>query len=160
MIILLILTWAYSKPIQLLAIIIQLLSYSWLFAINGLLHQASLSLTISWSLLKLWWCYPTISSSVLPFSSCLLSFPASRFFPVSQLFASCGQSIGASASASVLPMNDQDQLTLWLTELIFLQSKGLSRVFYSITVQKHQVFGAQPSLWSNSHIHTCLLEKP
>ena len=160
MIILLILTWAYSKPIQLLAIIIQLLSYSWLFAINGLLHQASLSLTISWSLLKLWWCYPTISSSVLPFSSCLLSFPASRFFPVSQLFASCGQSIGASASASVLPMNDQDQLTLWLTELIFLQSKGLSRVFYSITVQKHQVFGAQPSLWSNSHIHTWLLEKP
>ena len=115
MIILLILTWAYSKPIQLLAIIIQLLSYSWLFAINGLLHQASLSLTISWSLLKLWWCYPTISSSVLPFSSCLLSFPASRFFPVSQLFASCGQSIGASASASVLPMNDQDQFPLWLT---------------------------------------------
>ena len=105
MIILLILTWAYSKPIQLLAIIIQLLSYSWLFAINGLLHQASLSLTISWSLLKLWWCYPTISSSVLPFSSCLLSFPASGSFPISQFFSSGGQIIGVSTSVSAFQMN-------------------------------------------------------
>ena len=106
------------------------------------------------------WCHPTISSSVIPFSSCLQSFPASGFFPISQFFASCGQSIGVSASASVLPINTQDWFPLGWTGLIFLQSKGLSRVFSNTTVQKHQFFGAQLSLWSNSHIHTWLLEKP
>ena len=92
-----------------------------------------------------WWCHPTISSSVIPFS-CLQSFPASGYFPMSQFFASGGQSIGASASASVLPMNIQDWFPLGLTSLISLQSKGLSRVFSRTTVQKHQFFGAQLSL--------------
>ena len=92
------------------------------------------------------WCHPTISSSVVPFSSCLQSFPASRSFSMSQFFASGGQSIGASASASVLPMNVQDWFPLGLTVLISLQSKGLSRVFSNTTVQKHQFFTAQLSL--------------
>ena len=86
------------------------------------------------------WCHPTISSSVAPFSSCLQSFPASGSFPVSQLFASGGQSIGASASASVLPMNIQDWFPLGLTGLISLLSQGFLRVFSSITVQKHLFF--------------------
>ena len=86
------------------------------------------------------WCHPTISSSVAPFSSCLQSFPASGSFPMSQVFASGGQSIGASASASVLPMNIQDWFTLSLTGLISLQSKGLARVFLNTTVQKHVYF--------------------
>ena len=107
-----------------------------------------------------WWCHPTISSSVIPFSFCLQSFPASGSFPMIQFFASVGQSIGASASASVLPMNIQDWFPLGWTGLISLQSKGLWRVFSNTTVQKHQFFGAQLSLWSNSHIHTWLLEKP
>ena len=107
-----------------------------------------------------WWCHPTISSSAVPFSSCLQSFPASGSFPVSRLFASCGQSIGASAPGLVLPMNIQGWFPLGLIGLISLQSKGLSRVFSNTTVQKHQVFGAQPSLWFNCHIHTWLLEKP
>ena len=101
---------------------------------------------------------PTISSSVVPFSSCPESFPASGSFPVSQLFASSGQSVGASAS--VLPIHIQGWFPLGLTSLIILLSKGLSRVFSNTTVQKHQFFGAQPSLWSNSHICTWLLEKP
>ena len=105
------------------------------------------------------WCHPTISSSILPFSSCPQSFPASGSFQMSQLFASCCQSIGGSASASVLPKNIQDWFPLWWTGLI-LQSKGFSRVFSNTTVQKHQFFSAQPSSWSNSHIHTWLLEKP
>ena len=105
------------------------------------------------------WCHPTISSSVTPFSSCPPSFPASGSFPLSQLFPWGGQSIGASASASVLPMNIQGWFPLELTGLISLQSKGLSRVFSSTTVQKHQFFGTQPSLWSNSHIHTWRLEE-
>ena len=100
------------------------------------------------------WCHPTISSSVTPFSSCPQFFPASGSFPVSQLFASGGQSIGVSALASVLPMNIQDWFPLGLTGLISLLSKELSRVFSSTTVQKCQFFGAQPPLWSNSHIHT------
>ena len=103
------------------------------------------------------WCNPTISSSVIPFSSCPQSFPASGSFLMSQVFASGGQSIGASAS--VLPMNIQDWFPLGLTGWISLQSKGLSRVFSNTVVQKHQFFGTQPSLWSNSHIHTWLLEK-
>ena len=105
------------------------------------------------------WCHPTISSSVILFSSCLQSFPASGSFPVSQLFTSGGQSTGASASASVLPMSGQDWFPLGLTDLISLQSKGLSRVFSNTPVQKHQFFSAQLSFWFNSHIHTWLLEK-
>ena len=106
------------------------------------------------------WCYPAISSSVIPFSSCPQSLPASGSFPMSQLFASSGQSIGVSASTSVLPMNTQDWSPLGWTGWISLQSKWLSRVFSNTTVQKHQFFGTQLSLESNSHIHTWLLEKP
>ena len=105
------------------------------------------------------WCHPTISPSVVSFSSCLQSFQASGSFPMSQLFAWGGQSTGVSASASVLPMNTQDWFPLGWTGWISLQSKGLSRVFSSTTVQKHQFFGTQLSLWSNSHIHTWPLEK-
>ena len=104
------------------------------------------------------WCHPTISFSVIPFSSCLQSFPESGSFPMSQFFASGGQSIGVSASASVLPMNIQDWFPLGLTGMISLQSKGLSRVFSNTTVQKNQFFGAQLSLRSNSLIHTWLLK--
>ena len=100
-----------------------------------------------------WWCHPTGSS--IPFS-CPQSFPASGSFLMSWLSASCGQRIGASSSESMLPKNSQNWFHLGLTILITLQSKGLSNT----TVQKHQVFGIQPSLWSNSHIHTWLLEKP
>ena len=105
------------------------------------------------------WCHPTISSSVVPFFSCLQSFPASGSFQMSQFFTSGGQSIGVSASTSVLPMNTQDWSLGW-TGWIFLQSKGLSRVFSNTTVQKHQLFCAQLSSQSNSHIHTWLLKKP
>ena len=103
-----------------------------------------------------WWCHPTMSSFVVPFSSCLQSFPASGSFPVSQFFASGGQSIRASASVSVLPVNIQDWFPLGWTGWIFLQSKGLSRVFSSTTAR---FFGAQLSSQSNSHIHTWPLEK-
>ena len=106
------------------------------------------------------WCHPTTSSSIIPFSSCLQSFPVSGSFPRCQFFASDGRSIGASASASVLPMNIQDQFPLGWTGWISLQSKGLSRVFSNTTVQKHQFFNNQLSLWSNSYIHKWLLEKP
>ena len=106
------------------------------------------------------WCHPAISSSIVPFSSCLQSFLASGCFQISQLFASGCQSIGVSASTSVLPMNTQGWFPLGLTGLISLLSKGLSRVFSSTTVQKHQFLDAQPSLLSNFHIHTWLLEKP
>ena len=106
------------------------------------------------------WCHPTISSSVVPFSSCLQSFSASGSFQRSQLFAWGGQSIGVSASTSILPMNIQDWFPLGLTGWISLQSKGLSRVFSNTTVLKHQFFCTQLSLQSNSHIHTWLLEKP
>ena len=105
-----------------------------------------------------WWCHPTISSSVIPFSSHLQSFPASGSLPMSQFLMLGGQSSGASAS--VLLMNIQDWFLLGLTGLISLKSKGLSRVISNTTVQKHQFFGTQLSLWSNSHIHTWLLEKP
>ena len=91
------------------------------------------------------WCHPTNLSSVNLFSSCLQSFPASGSFQMSQFFTSGGQSIGASASVSVLPMNIQDWFPLGLTGLISLRSKGLSRVFSSTTVQKHQFLGVQPS---------------
>ena len=105
------------------------------------------------------WCHPTISSSVIPFSSCLQSFPASGSFPMSQFFTLGGQNTGVSASPSVLPMNNQDWFPLGLTGLISLQSNGLSRVFSNTTVQKHQFFSTQPSLRYNSHIHTWLLKK-
>ena len=103
------------------------------------------------------WCHPTISSSIFPFSFCLQSFPESGSVPVSQFFASGGQSVGASAS--VLPVNIQNWIPWGMTGLISLQAKGLSRVS-NTTVQKHQFFSAQLSLWSNSHIHTRLVEKP
>ena len=106
------------------------------------------------------WCHPTISSSFVPSSSCLQSFPASGFFQMSQLFTLGGQSIRVSASASVLPMNIQDWSPLGLTGLISLQSKELARVFSNTTFQKHQFFSTQLSLQSNSHIHTWTLEKP
>ena len=99
-------------------------------------------------------CHPTILSSVVPFSSRLQSFPASGSFLMSQIFTSGGQIIGASVSASVLPMNIQDWFPLRLTSLISLQSKGFLRVFSSTTVQKHQFFSAQLSLLSNSQTHT------
>ena len=100
------------------------------------------------------WCHPTISSSVVPFSSCPQSLPASESFPMSQLFPWSGQSIGVSASASVLPKNTQDWSPLGWAGWISLQSKGRSRVFSSTTVQKHQFFCVQLSSQSNSHIHT------
>ena len=115
-----------------------------------------------------WWCHPTISSSAVPFSSCLQSFPASGSFPMSQLFASGGQNIGVSASKSVLPMNTQDWYPLGWTGWISLQSKGLSRVFSNTTVQKHQFFGARlysPTLtsihdhWKNHRLDGPLLAK-
>ena len=105
------------------------------------------------------WCYLTISSSATPFSFCLQSFPASGSFPVSWLFASGGQYIKALDLASVLPVNIQSWFPLRLTGLISLQSNGLSRGLSSITVEKHQLFNAQLSLWSKSHIHTWLLDK-
>ena len=106
------------------------------------------------------WCHPAMSSSVVPFSSWPQSLPASESFPMSQLFAWGGQSIGVSALASVLPMNTHDWSPLEWTGWIFLQSKGLSRVFSNTTVQKHQFFGAQLSSQSNSHIRIWPLEKP
>ena len=108
--------------------------------------------------LSLWWC-PIISFSVTPFSFCPWSFPASDSFPVSQLFTSSGQSIGTSASASVL-MNIQSWFPLGLISLISLQSNGFSGVLSSTVTQKHQFAGVHPSLWSISHIHMWLLEKP
>ena len=102
-------------------------------------------------------CHQSTSSSVIPFSSFLQSFPPSLSFLTSQFFASGGQNVGVSASASVL--QHQDSFPSGLTGLISLLSKGLSRVFSNITVKKHQFFGTQPSLWSNFHIHTWLLEK-
>ena len=106
------------------------------------------------------WCHPTIPCPVAFLSSHLQSFPASGSFPVSQFFASGGQSIGASASASVLPKSIQGWFPLRLTGLISLLSKGLSRDFSNTTVQKHQFFSTLLSLLSSSNIHTWLLERP
>ena len=142
--------------------LVQLLSHVRLLVIPWTAtHQASLFFTISWSPLMsiesvipsyhLILCHPLLLS--------LWSFPGSGSFPISWLFTSGGQSIGETASASVLPMNIQGCFPLGLTGLIFLQSKRLSRVFSSTTLQKHQFFSAQPSLSSNSHIHTWLQEK-
>ena len=143
---------------------VQLLSHVQIFAtLWTAAHQASLSSTNSWSLLKLMSTESVMPSNYLilclPFS-CLQFFPASGSFPKSQFFASGGRSIGVSTSASFLSVNIQDWFPLGLTSLISLQSKGLSRVFCNTTVQKHQFFGTQLSLWSSSHIHTWLLEKP
>ena len=106
------------------------------------------------------WYHPIISSSVAPFSSCPQSFPAWGSFTMSPFFASSGQSMGASDSASVVPMKIQGWFSLGLTGMISLLFKGLSIVFSGTTIQKHQSFSTQPSLWSNSYIHTWLLEKP
>ena len=144
---------------------VQLLSHVWLFVTTWTAARQAYcpspapglySNSGTWSQ----WCHPTISSSVVPFSSRLQSFPASGSFQMSQLFESGGQSIGVSASASVLPMNTQDWSPLGWTGWTSLQSKGLSRVFSNITIQKHQFFSAQLYLYSNSHIHTWLLGKP
>ena len=144
---------------------VQSLSCVWLFVTPWTAaHQAFLSITNSWdcsnSCPLSQWCHRTISSPVVPFSSCLRSFSASGSFPVSQVFPSDGQNIRTSASALVLPMNIQDWFPLGFTGRISLQSKGLSQVFSNTTVQKHQFFGAQLSLWSNSYIHIWLLGKP
>ena len=142
---------------------VQLLSCVWLFATPcTAAHHASLSGTNSWSLLKLmsWWCHVTTSSSVIPFSTCLQIFPASASFQMSQFFASDDQSIGVSAWTSVLPMKIQDWFPLGWTGWNFLLSRGISRVFSNTTVQKHQFFGTQFSLYSNSHIHIWPQEKP
>ena len=106
------------------------------------------------------WCHPAISSSVVPFSSCSQSLPESASFPMSQLFTWGGQSIGVSALASVLPENTQDWSPLEWAGWISLQSKGLLRVFFNTTVQKHRLFSTQPSSQSNCHIHTWPQEKP
>ena len=125
--------------------------------------QVSLSFTISWvcsnSCPLSRWCHPTISSFVTPFSSGFQSSPGSESFPMSRLFTLGGQSIDG-ASPSILPINIQGWSPLGLTGLISLLSKGLSRVFSSTTIQKHQFSSSQPSLWSNSHICIWLLEKP
>ena len=143
----------------------QSLSLFWLFATPWTTaHQASLSITSSWSPPK-----PMSIELVMPSNHLILCppllllpsiFPASGSFPMSQLFASCGQSIGVSVPTSVLPMNTQDWSPLGWTGWISLQSKGLSRVFSNTTGQKHQFFSAQLSSQSNSHIHTWPLEKP
>ena len=136
-----------------------LLSHVWLFATPWRLAcKAFLPFTISPNFLKLmsieWWCHPTISIPVSPFSCSPHSFPASGSFPMSQLFPSGGQSIGALASVSVLPINIQGSFSLGLTDLISLVSQGaLKRVFSSTTVWKHQFLSAQPSLWSNSNLY-------
>ena len=140
--------------------IVQLTNRVWLFVtLWTAVRQAVLSLIISWSMPSSCplncWCHPTILSSVTLFSFCLQFFPVSGSFPMSRLFTSAGQSFGASSSASVL----QGWFPLGLTDLISLQSKGLSRVFSNTTVQRHWFLGSLPSLWSNSHIHIWLLEK-
>jgi len=132
-------------------------THVWLFATPWIAAcQASLSITNSRSLLNScpWsrWRHPAISSSVVPFSSCLQSFPAAGSFPMNQFFTSGGQSIGVSSSASVLPLNIQYWFPLGWTGLISLQSKGLLRVFSNTTAQKHQFFSAQLSFTS---VHNC-----
>ena len=138
---------------------VRLFSTLWITA-----RQASLSITNTRSSFKLMSIESVMPSSHLILCHLLLLLPpippSIRVFSMSQLFEWGGQSIGVSASASVLPMNTQDWSPLEWTGWIFLQSKGLSRVFSNTIVQKHQFFGTQPSLWSNSHIHTWPLEKP
>ena len=143
---------------QFSSVILRLFATPWTAA-----FQASLSITKSWNLHKIMPIKSVMPSNHLILGhplSCLQSFPAKWSYPMSQLFASGGQSIGVSTSTSVLPMNIQHWFPLGWTGWISLQSKGLSRVFSNITVQKDQFFSIQLSLWSNSHIHTWLLEKP
>ena len=146
-----------------IVVIVQSLSHVWLLVIPWISRfpgpllspgVCSNSYPVSQS------CHPTISSSIAPFSSYPQSSPLSESFPMSWLFASCGQSVRALASASVLPMNIQGWFPLGLTGWISLQSKGLLSNVFSKTVWKHQFFGAQPSLGSTSHIYKWLLEKP
>ena len=150
----------FSRP---LIIVVQSFSCVWLcdsmdYSMSGI---PVVSTRVCWNWCPLgWWYHPTIPSSATLFSSCPQSFLPSGSLPMSWLFASNGQSIGASASASVLPMNIQNWFPLGLTGLIFMQSRGFSGVFSNTTVWKHQFFGIQPSLWSNSHICTWLQEKP
>ena len=144
---------------------VQSLSRVWLFVTPWIAaRQVSLSITIfrrSLRLTSIESVMPSaVSSSVVPFSSCPQSFPASESFPMSQLFTWGGQSTGVSALASFLPKHTQDWSSLGWTGWISLQSKGFSRVFSNTTVQKHQFFSTQLSSQSNSHIHTWLLEKP
>ena len=157
------LTEVWLDSLSTVVIVVQLLNHVQLLRPHGLQHArlpcpVPSPRTCSSSCPLSWWCHPTISSSVIRFSSCLQSIPVSGSFPVSQLFPSGGQSI--AASASVLPTNTQDWSPLEWTGWISLQSKGLSTVFSNTTVQKHQFFSTQSSLWSNSHIHTWLLKKP
>ena len=142
-----------------ISFVVQLLSHARLFVTPWTAAcQASLSFTISWSLLKLMSIELVMPSNHLILCHPLFLLPSiflnRRAFPMSWPFASGGQSIGASASASVLPMNFQECFPLGLTGLISLLSKGLSRVFSNTTVQKHPFFGSQPFLWSNSHVHS------
>ena len=160
-------TWKICTTIYMQSSSVQSLSHFQLYDPMDCSTPGLLSITNSWSLLKPCpsspssrCCHPTISTSVVPFSSCLQSCPALRSFPMSQSFTWGSQSTGVSTSASVLPMNIQDWFPLGWTGWISLQSEGLSRVFSNTTVQKHQFFGAQLSSQSNSHIHTRLLEKP
>ena len=144
---------------------VQSLSHVRLFATPWIAAcQAALSITTprfhSNSCPSSQWCHPAISYSVVPFSSCPQSLPASESFPMSQLFASSGQSTGVSALASFLPKNTQDWSPLEWIGWISLQSKGLSRVFSNTTIQKLQFFDAKLSSQSSSHIHTWPLEKP
>ena len=157
--------WARTGVVAIETRFVLSLSRVWLFGTPWTAaRQASLSFTISGacsnSCRLSQWCHPTLSSSVTHFSSSPQSFSASVSFPVNQLFASGGQSIRTSASASVIPMNIQGLFPLGLTGLMSLLSKELLRVYSSTTVQKHQFFGTQPSFWSNSHICTWLQEKP
>ena len=147
------------------SIVVQLLSHVWLFATPWTIPcQASPSFTISWSLLKLMSIQSVMSSKHLIFYLSLLLpsiiFPSFRVFCNESALCISGQGTGASSSASVFPMNSQGWFPLRLTGWMSLQSKGLSKVFSNTTVQKHQFFGTQPSLWSSSHSHTWLLEKP
>ena len=147
--------WAYMmfSSVQFSRCCVQLFATPWIAA-----RWASLSINTprvySKSCPLSRWCYPAFSSSVVPFSSCPQSLPASGYFPMSQLFVWGEQSTGVSASASVLPMNTQDWSPLGCTGWISLQSKGLSRVLSNTTVQKHQLFSTQLSSQSNTHIHT------
>ena len=158
-----ILEW-FAMPSSNLSFVIQFLGRVILLWPHGLQHtrlpcSSPTPRAYSNSCLLSWWCHSTISYSI-PFSSCLQSFPVSDSFSMGWLFASGGQTIGASASASTLSPNIQDWFLLGLAGLILLQSKRLSRVFSNTAVQKHQFFSTQLSLQSNSHIHTWLLGKP
>ena len=151
-------TYLGISSVQLLSRV-QLFTTPWIVA-----HQAFLSFTISQSLLELMSIESVMQSNHLilchPLLLLVQSFPESGSFQMSQFCTSGGQSIGVSASASVLPMNIQEWFPLGWNGWISFQSKGLSRVFSNTTVQKHQFLGTQPFLWSSFHIHTWLLEKP